>query len=145
GRGQVGAGSHGIRCERPPSIPSVPQRSTGTGSWSPEPLETVTSSRTWRTHLWDESGHLQQPESRRPPACRGWFRRVLTPQLRGIGSSTAIKSSGAESPRQQAPGVGRETAGDIQYVSTAKRLQARWDEDAIDAEIAERQAASDRE
>jgi hypothetical protein len=28
--------------------------------------------------LWGESGHLQQPEPRRPPACRGWFRRALT-------------------------------------------------------------------
>jgi hypothetical protein len=61
-----------------PSLPSVPQRSTGRGSWSPELLETVPSRLTWRTQLWDESGHFQQPEPRRPPACRGWFRRAHT-------------------------------------------------------------------
>jgi hypothetical protein len=41
-------------------------------------------------------------------------------------------------------GIDRETAGDIQCVSTAERLRAKWDEDVIESEIAERQAASDR-
>jgi hypothetical protein len=41
-------------------------------------------------------------------------------------------------------GVDRDTAGDIQHVSTAETLRAKWDEDVIESEIAERQAASDR-